>query len=314
MLIILATLLEVAAAVGLAYVAGFPGVRAALGRFHAVWLAAMSGSLGISFVGYYYAYRGVFAVEGGQNLTGRQLRAVVICGFGGLLAQSGKLDKHALKAAGAGEADARVRVLSLAAMEHGVLAIGGTATAIAVLASGLDVPQDFTVPWAVIPVPGFLAAFWVAERYRRRFRGQSRWRGHLGTFLEAVHIIRELFAHPMRWGWAVLSMALFWAAEAFSVWAGLAMFGFMINGAALFTGYASGMVFTRRTGPMAGAGVLILVLPVTIWYCGAPLAVAVAGVFAYRVLAFWLPTPISLAMLPTLRAMGAHRLPSARGV
>jgi hypothetical protein len=65
---------------------------------------------------------------------------------------------------------------------------------------------------------------------------------------------------------------------------------------------------------MAGAGVLILVLPVTIWYCGAPLAVAVAGVFAYRVLAFWLPTPISLAMLPTLRAMGAHRLPSARGV
>jgi hypothetical protein len=239
---------------------------------------------------------------------------VVAAGFGGLLAQSGKLDKYALRAAGADETAARVRVLSLAAMEHGVLAIGGTVTAIVALASGLDVPPDFTIPWAVIPVPGFLAAFWAAERYRHRFRGQPGWRGLLWTFLESVHLIRELFAHPLRWGWAVLSMALFWAADAFSVWAGLALFGLKMNGAALFIGYASGLVFTRRTGPLAGAGVLTLVLPVTIWYCGAPLAAAVAGVFAYRVLAFWLPTPASLAALPTLRAMGADQLRSAHGI
>jgi hypothetical protein len=76
-----------------------------------------------------------------------------------------------------------------------------------------------------------------------------------------------------------------------------------MNPAALFVGFATGMVFTRRTGPLAGAGVLALVLPVTIWVSGAPLAVAVAGVFVYRVLALLLPMPVSLAVLPTLRDM-----------
>jgi hypothetical protein len=47
--------------------------------------------------------------------------------------------------------------------------------------------------------------------------------------------------------------------------------------AALYIGFATGMVFTRRTGPLAGAGMLALVLPVTIWYSGAPFAVAVVG-------------------------------------
>jgi len=44
------------------------------------------------------------------------------------------------------------------------------------------------------------------------------------------------------------------AADAFAAWAGLAMFGFWMNGAALFAGFAAGMVFTRRTGPLAGSG------------------------------------------------------------
>jgi hypothetical protein len=77
-------------------------------------------------------------------------------------------------------------------------------------------------------------------------------------------------------------MALFWAVDAFATWAGL-----------------------------ADAGVLALVLPVTIWVSGAPLAVAVAGVFAYRVLALLLPMPVSLAALPTLRQMAQHPAPHA---
>jgi hypothetical protein len=76
-----------------------------------------------------------------------------------------------------------------------------------------------------------------------------------------------------------------------------------MNAAALFVGFGTGMVFTRRTGPLAGAGVLALVLPLTIWVSGAPLAVAIVGVFAYRVLALLLPMPFSLAVLPTLREM-----------
>jgi hypothetical protein len=97
------------------------------------------------------------------------------------------------------------------------------------------------------------------------------------------------------------------------MWAALAAFGFYMNAAAMFIGYATGMVFTRRTGPLGGAGVLMVVLPVTIWYSGAPMAVAVVGVFVYRVLSLWLPMPFALRSLGTLRAMGDERTPGAGG-
>lgn len=106
-------------------------------------------------------------------------------------------------------------------------------------------------------------------------------------------------------------MAVFWTADAFAAWAGLATFGFQMDVAALYIGFATGMLFTRRTGPLAGAGLLALVLPVTICLSGSPFAVAVVGVFAYRILALLLPLPTSLAALPTLRRMGEHRSPGA---
>jgi hypothetical protein len=315
MLMVLAAALQLAAGVGLAYVAGFSSVRAVLGDFDWVWLAAMAGALGVSFAGYYYAYEGIFTVAGGPTLASAQMRTVVTVGFGGFLAHGGGVvDQYALEGAGADQREAKTRVSGLAGLEHGVLALGGTATAIAVLAAGRDQPPlDFTLPWSVIPVPGFLIAFWLAERYRDRFRGREGWRGSLGNFLESIHLIRVMFARPRRYGVALAAMALFWAADAFAAWAGMAAFGFKMNAASMFVGFATGMVFTRRTGPLAGAGVLALCLPLTIWYSGAPLAVAVVGIFAYRVFALWLPMPASLALLPQLREMGRKRLPHAEG-
>ncbi|MDQ2816408.1 MAG: hypothetical protein M3Z75_32360 [Actinomycetota bacterium] len=98
-------------------------------------------------------------------------------------------------------------------------------------------------------------------------------------------------------------MAAFLAADACAAWAGMAAFRFRMDPAAFFVGFATGMVFTRRAGPLAGAGLLILVLPLTIWHSGAPMAVAAAGVFTYRMLCVWLPLPIGLAVLPVLRKM-----------
>ena len=109
-------------------------------------------------------------------------------------------------------------------------------------------------------------------------------------------------------------MVVFWLGDMVAAWAGLAMFGFDMNGAQLIVGMATGMVFTRRTGPLGGAGVLGLVLPLTLWYSGAPFAVAVVGVFAYRVVSLWLPLPFSIASLPTLRRIGQHQMPGAEGV
>ncbi|HEY2552582.1 MAG TPA: hypothetical protein VGI64_18590 [Streptosporangiaceae bacterium] len=310
----LATLLEVAAGTGLAYLAGFGVVRNVLSHFDWVWLLVLAGALPISFAGYYVAYRGIFRADGGPVLDRRRLVAVAAAGFGGFLAHGGgKLDQYAIRAAGADQRESQVRASALAGMEQGVLAIAATATAIVVLASPLRQPSlGVTLPWAIIPVPGLIVAFWLAERYRARFGDLDRWRGLLGRFLDSIHIIREIFLQPRRYGSAVAGMALFWVADAFATWAGLAAFGFDMNFAALFVGFATGMIFPRRTGPLAGAGVLALVLPLTIWASGAPFAAAIAGVFAYRVLALWLPMPASLAVLPELREMSRRlREPAA---
>jgi hypothetical protein len=315
LLLVLAAALDLAAGTGLAYIAGFSAVRAVLGHFHWVWLVALIGALGISFAGYYYAYEGIFTVAGGPTLPGRKMRTVVTVGFGGFLAHGGGvIDQYALEGAGADNREAKTRVSGLGGLEHGILSLGGTVMAIVVLAAGSDLPpMDFTIPWAVIPVPGFLIGFWVAERYRDRFRGREGWRGSLGNFLESVHLIRVMFINPRRYGVALAGMALFWAADAFAAWAGLAAFGLPMNAASMFVGFATGMVFTRRTGPLGGAGILALCLPLTLWAAGAPLAVAVVGIFVYRVLALWLPMPASLALLPEVRTMGEERLPDAAG-
>jgi hypothetical protein len=47
--------------------------------------------------------------------------------------------------------------------------------------------------------------------------------------------------------------------------------------------------------------------------CGAPLAVAVAGTFAYRALTLWLPMPFALVSLAALRRLGKQALPSEAG-
>jgi hypothetical protein len=310
-LMCLAFALELAAGTGLAYIAGFSNIQQVLPHFWTdwMWLVGVAGSLAISFYGYYLAYDGVFRSEGGPSVPGPWMRAIVAAGFGGFLSHGGPaLDAYALQAAGASKREASVRVSALAGLEHGVLAIGTVAAAIVVLATGRGAPpMDFTLPWAVIPLPGFLLGFWLAERYRARLCGQSGWRGKAGVFLDSIHLIRTLFLAPGEHWPAVPGMALFWATDMFAAWLGLAAFGYQMNAATFIVAMATGMVFTRRTGPLAGAGVLTLVLPLTLWYSGAPLAVATAGIFSYRILTLVLPLPFALAALPGLRAMGRHR-------
>jgi hypothetical protein len=307
-LILVAALLELAAGTGLAYLAGFSRVRAVLGDFDLPWLAVGLGALAVSSFGYAGAYWGIFRVESGPSLPGRQFCSVAAAGFGGFLANGGgTLERYALETVGAEGPDARARLAGLAGLEQGVLALGACGTAIAVLVSNSAQPApDFTIPWAVIPVPGFLLAFWLAERYRDRLRGQNGWRGAITTFLTSVHLIRVLVTRPWPWGPAFFGMAVFWAADSFAVWSALAAFGFRMSPATFFVGFSTGMIFTRRTAPLAGAGILALVLPLTIWNSGAPFAVAVVSVFTYRLLCVLLALPISLAARPTLKEMDSR--------
>jgi hypothetical protein len=317
LLICLAFALELAAGTGLAYIAGFANVQHVLPHFWTdwAWVAGVAGSLAISFYGYYLAYDAIFSVGTGPEVPGPRMRAIVAAGFGGFLSHGGPaLDTYALKAAGASKREASVRVSALAGLEHGVLAIMVIPAAIVVLATGRGAPPpDFTLPWAIIPVPGFLVAFWLAERYRDRLRDQAGLRGKAGVFLDSIHLVRTLFLAPGKDWPGVPGMALFWATDMLAAWLGLAGFGYRMNAATFIVAMGTGMVFTRRTGPLAGAGVLALVLPLTLWYSGAPLAVATVGIFAYRILTLALPLPFALAALPGLRAMGRRRDAGAPG-
>ena len=252
LLIAVAVLLELAAGTGLAFLAGFDKVRAVAGRFDGFWLMALVGALLISFVGYYLAYQGIFRVEGGPTLPRPQMRAVVAAGFGGFLAHGGgALDQYALEAAGAEEADAKARVAALGGWNTACsrsAAAGGdhpardrARPAAARLHAALGGPASSRNPDRLLgrravprPVPR-----------PRRLAGQGRYLPRLDTPHPGA--VRP----PPAWGPALWGMALFWATDALACWAGLATFGTQMNMAALFVGFATGMLFTRRTGPLA---------------------------------------------------------------
>jgi hypothetical protein len=110
---------------GLAYLAGFSRVRVVLLSFSPVWVAVVFGALLVSFTGYLGAYWGNFRVEAGRSLSRRQIGMVAAAGFGGFLASGGgALERYALEKAGADRGDARARLLALAGLEQGVLALG----------------------------------------------------------------------------------------------------------------------------------------------------------------------------------------------
>jgi LUD domain len=66
--ILLAVGLNVAAVAGLAGIAGFHAVYASLIRIQWPWPCAVPAALAMSAIGYYFAYRRIYAAEGGYQL------------------------------------------------------------------------------------------------------------------------------------------------------------------------------------------------------------------------------------------------------
>src|SRR5580693_2037986 len=176
--VLLAVALNAAAVAGLADIAGFRAVHASLIKIQWPWLCAVVAALAISAIGYYLAYRSIYAAEGGYQLSRRQLTAMVAAGFSGFFSTAGITpDGLILQNYGASRREAMVRVTTLTGMEQAILALYGCAAAITWLSLGRPgVALDVTLPWAVIPVPAVAAAFWLASRSRPRLAGQPGWR------------------------------------------------------------------------------------------------------------------------------------------
>jgi hypothetical protein len=251
--------------------------------------------------------RGVDKVERSPvDLSVGERLDVVGGGFGGFLALGGgAIDRFVLRTAGVSEREAQVRVTLLAGLEHGVLVFPASAAAIYVLAIGHSRPAyDFTILWAIAPWIGFAVAFWAAERYRDRFHDRSGWRGELGILLDTAHLVRTMFRQPLCYAESLGGMLLFWLCDVFALWAAMAAFGFRMNGAPEMVAFGTAMIVTRRTGPLAGAGILMAAPPQQPWQSGAPWVPAMLGVFAYRFFILWLPLPFSFLAIPRLRDLG----------
>jgi uncharacterized membrane protein YbhN (UPF0104 family) len=305
-LILLAVLLYAGAGVGMAYAAGFGAVQHRLANADWRWLAPAAAAVILAFFGYYLAYRGVARAEGGPQIGSSALLAVVTAGFGGFLAHGGTaVDEFAMRAGGADERETKVRVSALAGFEHGVLALIVCPAAIVAVALGTSFPRpDYAWPWAVIPPLGFGIAVWVAERYRDRLRNRKGWRRHVGVFFDSAHVVVEVMRSPRRHGYALFGMATFWAADMFALWAAAAAFGVHMSILTLIVCVGTGIIFTRRTGPLGGVGIITAALVVTLWNGGGvPIAAATLGVATYGIFTFWIPLPGALAVLPKLREL-----------
>jgi hypothetical protein len=306
-LLALMALLYAAGVIGMSYIAGFGAVRHRLATAHWWWLAPSFGAVMIAFCGYFFAYRGINRVEDGPALDPGALLAVVAAGFGGFLAHGGTaLDEFVTRAGGADEREAKVRVGALAGFEHGMLALIVSPAAIAALIIGAIIPRtDLTWPWAVIPAPAFVLFIWLAERYRAQLHGRGGWRRRLGMFFDTAHLVYAILKRPRRHGLAIAGMALYWGADMFALWAATAAFGFHMTVLSVIVALGTGMILTRRTAPLGGAGLMTVALVPTLWYGAAvPFAAATLGVAVYRFFTLWMPVPPALTAIPKLRALG----------
>jgi len=296
--------LACAALAGVAWAAGFEAVGDLLTTPDWKWFPiAVTGEVA-AYVGYTLAYREVAGADPGPKLGFRHALSVVAVGFGVFIARGGfAADFEVLQGHCESEQHARRRVLGLGMLEYVILAPVTCAAACVLLVDHSRISSGFTMPWAIGVPAGVLLAFALMP-HRKRFSTADGWRGLLGVALDSLAILKALAARPREGFFAALGMAMYWAGDAFCLWA--CLYGFLGKPLPLLpfiVGYATGYALSRRTLPLAGAGVVEALLPFALLWVSLPLAAGMLAVLAYRVFNLWLP------LVPA--AIGYRRLRAA---
>jgi uncharacterized membrane protein YbhN (UPF0104 family) len=299
--VVLAGVLFVCALLAMAGLAGWDTVVDQLRPKLSFWFAVAFACELVAFVAYVFAYRAVAHIEDGPRIGWLEAASVVAVGFGAFLAKGGgALDTKVLRGNGS-KRDGEARVLALDALEHAPLAPAACAAAIDLLVEGQRKPGlDFSIPWSTLVPIGAVAAF-VGVRHRDRFLGKDGWRGQLGQALEGIRLLFRLAAGWRQHWLAFLGASVYWAGDVACLWASLKPFGATPTLPAIVLAHAVGYVLTRRTLPFAGAGIVEVLMPLTLVAAGAPFAGAILGVIVYRIFNLWLPLLPALAALPNVR-------------
>ena len=289
LILLVAGALALAAAIGLADMAGYARLVEAVQDVVPTWFAVCFGGQVLAYLGYVLAVRDIARVDGGPLLSFRLSMRSVVAGFGVFAATH---------AAGG---------FSVGALEYAVLAPAALVCAVVLLfGTGGHVQHTMTYPWLAV-VPGFLVALWLsspkrAERLSDPGAGGRirQWFAHL---VAGICKLRCLLTRPhLHWP-GLLGVTLYWLGDIACLWAALKIYNAEISTPALVLAYATGYVATRRSLPDGGAGLVEVMMTFALVWVGVPLAPALLGVVTYRLFNFWLPVVPAFAALPAVRRM-----------
>jgi uncharacterized membrane protein YbhN (UPF0104 family) len=270
-----------------------------LGQMQPVWLLAALAAELAAYVGYVLAYRSTMLAPGRPRLSVMLTVRLVVAGFGPFVPMGGfAFDRLALRAVHYSRRRARIQVLGLGVIEYILLAPAACVCALILLLESGRASPWLTLPWVFAVPPGFLLGWWATRPrilgYFQRSDGPiRRW---LADLLAGVEILRSVVMRPLERPWAVLGMAIYWAAEIACLGFALRCFGVELAVPALVVAYATGYAASRRSLPLGGAGITEALLTVSLIAVHVHAAHALFAVIAYRLVNFLAP------MLPGLLA------------
>jgi uncharacterized membrane protein YbhN (UPF0104 family) len=311
LILLIAGAFALAAAMGLADMAGYARLVDAVQDVVPTWFSVCFAGEVVAYLGYILAVRAIARVDGGPTLSFRLTMRTVVAGFGVFAATHAaggfSVDYWTFRRAGLRRREAVARVLALGALEYVVLAPAALICAVVLLlGTGGHVQDAMTYPWLAV-VPGLLVALWVSSPRRvERLSdpgtgGRIRqWFAHL---VAGIFKLRHLIARPRVHGLGVAGVSLYWLGDIACLWAALKIYNAELSTPALILAYATGYVLTRRSLPAGGAGLVEVLMTFSLVWVGVPLAPALLGVVTYRLFNFWLPVIPALAALPAVRRM-----------
>ena len=298
---VVAMLIAVLAVIVIARVTGADAIGRAFGDFRPAWIALIACAELLAYPAYMLAYRTIACVHGHAPLALPLVARIVVAGFGPFAIGGGfGIDRQALQALHEDERSARVRVLALGTLEWAVLAPTTCVVAIVFLAQGANILPSLLWPWAVLVPLGFGFGLWASApgRIERMSRIRGKQRDPLARSLEGVSVLRTMIRNPRVHAGAWLGTALYWAADISAFYGGLRTFGLDPSFGKVILAYATGYAATRRSLPLAGAGITEVLMTYSLYWVRLPLAPALGAVVAYRIFNF---------VLAAMPALIAHR-------
>jgi uncharacterized membrane protein YbhN (UPF0104 family) len=266
-------------------------------RIEPIWLLAALGVELIAYFGYALAYRATILATGQRSFSLMLAIRLVVAGFGPFAPFGGfSFDRRALRAVHSSRREARRQVFALGVVEYVLLAPAACICALILLLESDRASLALTLPWVFAVPPGFVLAWWATQpRVLDYFqRSKGRIRRSIGELLAGVEVLRTIVTRPLERPWALVGMAVYWAAEIACLAFALRCFGVVLSVPALVVAYATGYAASRRSLPLGGAGVTEALLTLALIWVHVHAAHALLSVVAYRIVNFLAP------MLPGL--------------